>query len=84
MFTEKSNVAVFVSALAVIGISNAIIAKAVGIIRFISVQFSDKMHHYLMLGSSRPRPFFLSTTLSTSPRIRAATPSEASITRGAV
>ena len=43
------------------------------------------LHNYsVILGSSRPRPFFLSTTFSTKPRIRAATPSEASITNGAV
>ena len=42
-------------------------------------------HCYLsILGSSRPSPFFLSTTLSKSPRSSAATPRQASIARGAV
>ena len=39
---------------------------------------------YLMFGSSRPSPFFLSTTLRIKPMASAATPSPASITRGAV
>ena len=37
-----------------------------------------------MLGSSRPSPFLRSTALSTKPSTRAATPRQASITRGAV
>ena len=39
---------------------------------------------YLMFGSSSPRPFFLSTTLSTKPKMSAATPKNASMTNGAV
>ena len=51
----------------------------------IFIVIETDFHNYsVMLGSSRPIPFFLSTTLSTKPRMRAATPSEASITRGAV
>lgn len=38
----------------------------------------------LMLGSSSPRPFFLSTAFRTKPKIRAATPRQANITNGAV
>ena len=51
----------------------------------IFVVIETYFHNYsVMFGSSRPIPFFLSTTLSTKPKMRAATPSEASITRGAV
>lgn len=42
------------------------------------------MYYPLIFGSSRPRPFFLSTALRAKPRIRAATPRHASITSGAV
>lgn len=38
----------------------------------------------LMLGSSSPRPFFLSIAFKTKPSKRAATPKHASITNGAV
>ena len=51
----------------------------------IFVVIETDFHNYsVMLGSSRPIPFFLSTTFSTKPRMRAATPSDASITSGAV
>ena len=40
--------------------------------------------HYLILGSSRPKFFLRSTILSRKPIIRAATPRQASITKGQV
>lgn len=48
------------------------------------VTHMDDMEVYLMLGSSRCSPFFLSTTLRTRPMTSAATPKPASITNGAV
>ena len=48
------------------------------------VTHMDDMDVYLMLGSSRCSPFFLSTTLRTRPMTSAATPKPASITNGAV
>ena len=44
----------------------------------------SRISYSVMFGSSRPMPFFLSTTFSTKPRMRAATPRQANITNGAV
>ena len=49
-----------------------------------SVFFDDVSLTYLMFGSSSPIPFFLSTTFSTKPRMRAAIPKQASMTSGQV
>ena len=49
-----------------------------------SVYFDDVSLDYLMFGSSSPIPFFLSTTFSTKPRMRAAIPKQANMTRGHV
>ena len=47
-------------------------------------QFLIVNSQFLMFGSSNPIPFFLSTAFRMKPRMRAATPRQASITKGAV